>query len=68
MAGESDWLYVKACPKCRVPLLWMPETIEFLGLRMLGTGEKCRRCWRRKIEYLAVPSGCLHMWEERRVP
>lgn len=59
-----SWQYVKMCPSCRVPLLWLFETPEFLGKKTKANGA-CRRCWRRDIEYRAIPSGCLHIWEER---
>jgi hypothetical protein len=63
----KEWLYLRTCPKCRVPIYWCTdEPSEFLGKKVEGNGT-CHRCWRRKIVYLAVPVGCLHIWEERHM-
>ena len=57
--------YAKMCPRCRVPVLWLAEWDESWEGKaevLPGTGERCRRCRRGKLEYMPVPAGCLHVW------
>ena len=60
------WHYVKMCPRCRVPMLWMAIIDGYQG-KKIKKGETCRRCFRRRVDYYAVPYGFLHVWDERRL-
>lgn len=70
---KGTFQYVKMCPRCRVPVLWMAEFDE-KDLAKFGkpvvweTGEKCKRCRRAKMVDMPIPVGCLHVWEVRGEP